>query len=50
MKDVLLRLKTHTFNDVLQYCHNRTGKTYQDCFLHQMDEEVYGRLNVPLDA
>lgn len=50
MIEQLLNLKTQTFNDVLQNCYDRTGKTYRDCFLHQMDEEIYGRLNIPLSS
>lgn len=48
LNEILLNLKTQTFNDVLKHCHNRTGKIYRDCFLHQMDAEIYGKLGIPL--
>lgn len=44
---IFQKLKTHVFNNVLNYCHDITGKTYRDSFLYEMDIEIYKRLNVP---
>ena len=48
LNEILSNLKTQPFNGVLNDCHSRTGKIYQDCFLHQMDAEIYGKLGIPL--
>lgn len=45
---ILDDLKSQTFDKVIENCHSQTGKTYKDCFLYKVDEEIYERLNVPI--
>lgn len=45
--DVILdKLQTEPFPNVIEFCHSKTGKTYQDCFLYNMDMELYRRLGI----
>lgn len=44
---ILKKLNKWLFNAVLNYCHSATGKTYRDCFLYEMDVEIYKRLGIP---
>lgn len=48
IRNILDDLKSQTFDKVIENCHSQTKKTYKDCFLYKMDEEIYGRLNVML--
>lgn len=49
MDNIFRKLRAQNFNDVLNRCYETTSKTYRDCFLYNMDVEIYRRLNVPLD-
>lgn len=48
--DILERMGSQSFNEVLTWCQQQSGKTYRDSFLYAYDEELYRRLNVPYNT
>jgi len=44
--DIIERLNSQSFNDVVEWCQQQTGRTYGDSFLYTYDEKLYKRLNV----
>lgn len=50
MAPILDGLRSQQFGEVLQAAHEQTGKTYQNSFLYQMDQEIYNRLGVDVEA
>ncbi len=39
-------LAHRTFNDVLKDCVEKTGRSYKDSFLYEMEKGIWDRLNV----
>jgi len=50
LTDIIERIGSQSFNEVLTWCQQQSGKTYHDSFLYAYDEELYRRLNVPNNA
>lgn len=50
LKDILERLiNNEQFDNILKEVAEQTGRTYRDCFLHEMDVEIHRRLNFPIE-
>lgn len=50
LADVLDELLQHrSFDDVLKESVDKTGRSYKDSFLCEMDREIWHRLNIPIN-
>jgi hypothetical protein len=50
LKNIVEQLSNHqSFDYVLKEISDQTGRSYRDCFLYEMDVDIYRRLNIPLE-
>jgi hypothetical protein len=50
LKDAVEKLIGHkSFDSLLKEISDQTGRSYRDCFLYEMDIEIYKRLNIPIE-